>query len=194
MKSNPNEMLPIVDEQGRVTGTAPRAVCHGGSMLLHPVVHLHVLTGDGSVLLQKRAMTKDIQPGRWDTAVGGHVDPGESIEEALKRECREEIGLDASGASMVCSYIFESPVERELVYVHVLKVDDNGLQCRFAADEIDEVKFWTPAMIDDAMGRDVLTPNFEQEYRRLRPVFDDFVAGRAIAPAVDDVDVREGNK
>ena len=46
-------------------------------MLLHPVVHLHVMREGGFLYLQKRAMDKDIQPGKWDTAVGGHVDFGE---------------------------------------------------------------------------------------------------------------------
>ena len=62
MKHNPDERFPIVEEDGTVIGSATRAECHGGSMLLHPVVHLHVVTKDGSVFLQKRSMTKDIQP------------------------------------------------------------------------------------------------------------------------------------
>ena len=72
-----NEIFPIVTPDGVVTGSATRAECHSGSKLLHPVVHLHILSRDGRVYLQKRSMSKDIQPGKWDTAVGGHVDYGE---------------------------------------------------------------------------------------------------------------------
>ena len=39
---NNQEMFPIVDEQGTITGAATRGECHSGSKLLHPVVHLHV--------------------------------------------------------------------------------------------------------------------------------------------------------
>ena len=39
---NKEEMFPIVDEQGNITGAATRGECHNGSKLLHPVVHLHV--------------------------------------------------------------------------------------------------------------------------------------------------------
>ena len=77
---NREELFPVVDAAGRVVGRATRGECHGGSMLLHPVVHLHLFNSCGELYLQKRPAWKDIQPGRWDTAVGGHVDWGEEDE------------------------------------------------------------------------------------------------------------------
>ena len=38
---NSEEIFPVVDAAGNVVGKATRGECHGGSMLLHPVVHLH---------------------------------------------------------------------------------------------------------------------------------------------------------
>ncbi len=49
---NKEEMFPIVDEQGNITGTATRGECHNGSKLLHPVVHLHVFNSKGELYLQ----------------------------------------------------------------------------------------------------------------------------------------------
>ena len=87
------EIFPVVDKDGNTIGTATRSVCHNGkSMLLHPVVHLHVFNSTGKLFLQKRAMTKDIQPGKWDTSVGGHISPAETVTNALLREAREELG------------------------------------------------------------------------------------------------------
>ena len=60
---NKEEMFPIVDEQGNITGAATRGECHNGSKLLHPVVHLHVFNSKGELYLQKRPDWKDIQPG-----------------------------------------------------------------------------------------------------------------------------------
>ena len=73
MKDNQQEIFPIVDEEGKVVGKATRGECHSGSHLLHPVVHLHVFNAQGDVYLQKRPEWKDIQPGKWDTAVGHHT-------------------------------------------------------------------------------------------------------------------------
>ena len=73
---NNQEMFPLVDEQGNITGAATRGECHNGSKLLHPVIHLHVFNSKGELYLQKRPEWKDIQPGKWDTSVGGHVDLG----------------------------------------------------------------------------------------------------------------------
>ena len=89
-----DELLPLVDENGNITGAATRGECHNGSMMMHPVVHLHVFNSKGELYLQKRPEWKDIQPGKWDTAVGGHIDLGEHVEQALFREAGEELGIE----------------------------------------------------------------------------------------------------
>ena len=90
-KYNGAELFPIVNEKGDVIGSASRKECHSGTKKLHPVVHLHVFDSEGRLFLQKRSENKDIQPGKWDTSVGGHIDYGESVEEALRREEHSDI-------------------------------------------------------------------------------------------------------
>ena len=160
---NQQELFPIVDESGQVVGSATRGECHSGSKLLHPVVHLHVFNSNGDVYLQKRPDWKDIQPGKWDTAVGGHIDYGESPEEALLREVREELGSTDFKPERVDKYAFESSRERELVYVHRTTYDG---EIRPSTKELDGGRFWKMQEIREAMGKDVLTPNFESEFRR----------------------------
>lgn len=58
------EMLPVIDENGIVYAQASRAWCHGGSMLLHPVVHLHILNRYDQLYLQKRSMKKGPASGQ----------------------------------------------------------------------------------------------------------------------------------
>lgn len=158
------EQLPAVDESGKVLGRVPRSVCHNGSKVLHPVVHLHVFNKTGGIYLQKRPMNKLIQPGKWDTAVGGHIAFGEDLETSLKREAWEEIGLKQFSAKLLKSYVWESDVERELVYVFSTN-DFQGIHLH--TDEVEEGRFWTRKQIAQNMGKGVFTPNFEHEYQLL---------------------------
>jgi 8-oxo-dGTP pyrophosphatase MutT (NUDIX family)/intracellular septation protein A len=161
------EWLPLTDAQGELLGKAPRSVVHGGSMLLHPVVHLHVVNHKG-IYLQKRPITKQIQPGKWDTAVGGHVDVNESIESALARETVEEIGLTGFNAKPLGRYVWESNVERELVFSFIT-TDDHGIV--FNPGELDDGRFWGIDEIRASLGKGVFTPNFEKEFREfLEPI------------------------
>ncbi|WP_289734281.1 NUDIX hydrolase [Paramuribaculum intestinale] len=164
-----DELFPVVDENGDVIGSATRGECHSGSMKLHPVVHLHVIDRDGRILLQRRSPDKDIQPGRWDTAVGGHVDYGESVRDALMRESREELGIDASAAVEVTHYVFQSQREREYVNTFFLRVDADDFKACPDLVEISEIRFWTVDEIRGSLGLGELTPNFEMEFSRLLP-------------------------
>lgn len=164
MKSdNSEEVFPVVDEYGTVVGQATRGMCHGGSMLLHPVVHLHVFDSEGRLYLQRRPDWKDIQPGKWDTAVGGHIDYGEDTLSALRREAREELGIIDFESEFITSYVFTSSRERELV--NAFKTIITSAPC--PSEELAGGMFWSLGEIDDNLGKGIFTPNFEEEYKRI---------------------------
>ncbi len=166
-ENNIEEIFPLVDEEGNVIGEAARSVCHDGkSMLLHPVVHLHVFNFLGELYLQKRSMTKDIQPGKWDTSVGGHIAPGESVEAALMRESREELGLSGFKPEYIGKYIWQSSRERELVYSFRTITGDIPVPDK---NELGDGRFWSIKEITTATGKDVFTPNFENELLKFFP-------------------------
>lgn len=160
---NQQELFPIVDELGNILGSITRKQAHDGTKILHPVVHLHVFNTNGALYLQKRPDWKDIQPGKWDTAVGGHVDFGENVETALMREVREELGITDFDPVNLGTYVFEGKRERELVYV--FKTVYDGPVSPSAA-ELDGGRFWSPEEITEAIGNGILTPNFEDEYQK----------------------------
>ncbi|WP_071147869.1 NUDIX hydrolase [Bacteroides ihuae] len=162
-QDNKQEIFPIVDEDGNIINSATRGECHSGSMLLHPVIHLHVFNSKGELYLQKRPEWKDVQPGKWDTSVGGHVDLGESIEIALKREAVEELGITDFIPQQLAHYIFESTREREMVFTHKTVYD--GVIS--PSDELDGGRFWSIKEIKANIGKGIFTPNFEGEVERI---------------------------
>jgi 8-oxo-dGTP pyrophosphatase MutT (NUDIX family) len=81
---NPAQQQVALAERGvvRLLGIGTRAV------------HLLGYATDGRVWVQQRAHNKAVDPGLWDTLVGGMVSTGDNLTSALKRETREEAGLD----------------------------------------------------------------------------------------------------
>ncbi len=158
-----DEIFDIVDEKGNFIDTAARTVCHNGSKLLHPVIHLHIFNSKNELLLQKRSKNKDIQPGKWDTSVGGHIDSGEKAEVALKREAFEELGIiiDPDKIKFISEYIFESDIEREFVYSYIYKYDG---EIKFSKMEIDEVNFYNIDEIKKLIMKNETTINFIKEF------------------------------
>ena len=163
MTDNAQELFPITDAEGRILGKVTRGEAHGGSRVIHPVVHLHVFNSKGELFLQQRPLWKDIQPGKWDTAVGGHIDLGEHVELALRREAKEELGLEDFSPAALPPYVFRSERECELVYP--FKTVYDGEVC--PSEETCGGRFWSMDEIRQAMGQGILTPNFEQEFEKL---------------------------
>lgn len=162
-RDNRNELLPLVDRYGNILGTITRGEAHDGSKKLHPVVHLHVFNSNGDIYLQKRPAWKDIQPNMWDTAVGGHIDFGESTEIAIKREALEELGIKDLNLERIGEYVFESSIEQELVFAYKTIYDDKIIA---SENELDGGRFWTKEELNENMGKGVFTPNFESEYKK----------------------------
>lgn len=159
------EFFPVVEPSGMVVGRSTRDYCHRGAKPLHPVIHIHIVDRYGRIYLQKRSMRKDIQPGKWDTAVGGHVSYGESILEAVYREASEELGFTEFNPVHIETYEFESSIEREMVNVFAAI---GSYELHPDLDEVDEGRWWDIADVDAAIGKGILTPNFESEFQMIR--------------------------
>ncbi len=160
------EWFEVIDRQGQVLGLATRRECHGNPRLRHRVVHVLVRDETERLYLQKRAWTKDIQPGKWDTSVGGHLHPQETPALGARRELAEELGIRTE-RSLRWLYAYEmcSPVETEWVDTFELLWNDAVFP---DPTEITEGRWWTVSEIRRHLGTGIFTPNFEDEFRRWR--------------------------
>lgn len=156
------ELIDVVNEEGKIITTLPRSVIHGNPSLMHRVAHVLVFNKDGELLLQKRSINKDVAPGKWDTSVGGHVDAGETLEEAVRREMEEELGITSCELSFLYRYIHSNSYETELVYTYSC-IYEGGIN--FNKEEIDEVCFWGIDEIRENFGKNIFSDNFEDEFK-----------------------------
>lgn len=154
------EYIEIINEEGNIIGLAPRSEVHGNPLLMHRVVHVLVFNEKGEILLQKRSKNKDVALGKWDTSVGGHVNPGEDLISSAIREMNEELGILKDDLKYLYSYVHTNSYETEHVTTFGV-VHDGGVT--FNREEIEEVRFWSIEEIKKSLGSGLLSDNFEQE-------------------------------
>lgn len=77
-----------------------------------------IIERDGNILLAQRPDHAD-QAGLWEFA-GGKVEAGETQPQALTRELREELGIDAVPARYVASH--QREVSGRLIHLHAWHV------------------------------------------------------------------------
>ncbi|WP_350288236.1 NUDIX domain-containing protein [uncultured Croceitalea sp.] len=116
-----DELVDILDSKGNPTGrTALKSQAHKKG-LFHPTVHVWFYTKNGEVLLQLRGKTKTTFPLLWDVSVAGHIGAGETIENAVLREVKEEIGLT----------IVQNELQKVGVFKSIQKHSKNLIDCEF---------------------------------------------------------------
>lgn len=174
-----DEYLDIIDSDDLVIGRGTRKEVHGNPALMHRVVHVLVFNSRGDIFLQKRAEDKDVQPGKWDTSVGGHVDSGEERYSAVLRELSEELGIPCGSVpgsqdspphlEYLHTYSHSNNFESELVSTWITRWDG---PIEIQKSEISEGRFWNLEEIDLLAGpsseASPFTPNFLDELKRWR--------------------------
>ncbi len=138
LKSDQEELVIVVDENDNVIDYVPRSVAHKNK-LLHRTISILVFNKRGQLLLQKRSMKKDNNPGMMANAVGGHVEKGESYEKAAYKEMSEEINISGK-ITLIKKMILEDPAHRTMTSIY--KIISEG-PFKFDPEETDEIKFYS---------------------------------------------------
>lgn len=86
------ELVEVVDGSNRPLAVLPLPDVHM-QQLYHRSVLVLLYNREGKLYLQKRSKSKTLFPGRWDVSASGHVQAGESAEDAAFRELYEELDI-----------------------------------------------------------------------------------------------------
>ena len=138
------ERFPLVDDEDRVIGDAPRAKVHGDN-LRHRAVHMFIFNRQGELFLQKRSPWKDRHPRVWDSSAAGHVDAGEEYDTAAERELREELGI-ATGLTRVAKLPASDQTGQEFIWLYQGQHDG---PFEMPASEIEVGGFFPTAIVAD---------------------------------------------
>jgi 16S rRNA (adenine1518-N6/adenine1519-N6)-dimethyltransferase len=166
MSNSNQEPLEIVDEENQVIGIRKRSEIHREG-LRHRSVHIFIFNARGELYLQKRSPAKDQYPEHWDSSAAGHLDPGETPQEAAHRELGEELGI---AAALTAVYRHPACPETGWEFVTLFTGAGNG-PIRLNREEATEGKFCTPAEVA-ALLKDPaqkVAPGFRLLYRHWRP-------------------------
>jgi len=138
------EIFDVVNERDEVIDRKPRSEVHRlGS--LHRAVHVLVFNSRGQIFLQKRSVTKDREPGKWDSSSSGHVDSGEDYDACAVRELHEEIGLAVKNPPERLFKINACP-ETDREFVRVYRCQAEG-PFQLHPDEIERGGWFAPDKI-----------------------------------------------
>ncbi len=169
------ELVVLLDESGRPTGTAPKATVHTADTPLHLAFSCWLLDDDGRVLLTRRAAVKRTWPGIWTNAFCGHPGPGEAMDDALHRRARQELGTSvAPPQPALPDFRYRAVMDDGTVENEVCPVFTSRLLAPLAPDpaEVDDVR-WTslPGLLDDvARAPAAYSPWLREQLPRLVPL------------------------
>ncbi|MBI2352987.1 NUDIX hydrolase [Candidatus Dependentiae bacterium] len=90
-----DELLDLIDDQDNIIATLPRSEVYEKKLCAHiKAIWLFIKNSKGELWIPRRSYARSHLPGYLDGSVVGHVSSGESYQEAMIREAKEEVGLD----------------------------------------------------------------------------------------------------
>jgi isopentenyldiphosphate isomerase len=147
-----------VDEHDNKLGTITRGQAHDGSGKIHRAVMTLVFNETKTkILFQKRSALKDLNPGKWSCGVGGHLEPDESYEQAIKRELLEEMGVVAMSLTSHMTKLYDLGYEREFMATFEARISDSQL-IQFDPTEVEQIVWCDLEKIDAFVASHEMSP------------------------------------
>ena len=183
--SSSSEELILVDEQDREIGYEAKSACHEGAGILHRAFSIFIFNSDNELLLQQRSESKPLWPLYWSNTCCSHPRRGETMELAVLRRLRQELG-------------FECPLTYLYKFTYHAEFGDLGSEREFCwvysgyydgpvdanVSEIADWRFVTIEALDSELetAPERFTPWFKLEWAHIQAHhLDDILARRALA-------------
>lgn len=162
------ERVQFVDENDNPIGAGPREEAwEKGIALRHAYIVLR--DKDGNFLLQQRSQLKKKNPGRYTYAATGHVDEGESYDEAAVRELKEEVGIDAN-LTLIDKSSYMSDEVNAQVFIAIYSGEiDHDVQLVLDPEEVSGTRWFTKTELDEAVLKtpESFSPNMVKTYKKI---------------------------
>lgn len=145
------ELLDILNENNELTGKVETREKAHEQNLWHRHVSAWIMNEKGEILLQKRAELKKRNANKW-AKTGGHVETGETAEQAIVREVKEEIGIDSPQDQVKVLGIEKSPDpnNKYFLYSFLFTVDYKIEEYTLQKEEVSAVKYITIEEMEQA--------------------------------------------
>lgn len=172
-----DEIFDVVDENDQVIRQATRHEIHQKKWR-HRAIHILIFDSQHRLFLQKRSLTKDSHPGKWDSSCSGHLDAGETYEIAAQRELKEELDVTwpISSADSVLYLPASSATDQE--FIKVFRLFHSG-PFQWNAEEISEGQFFEMAYLQQWIAQE--PKNFATAFRT---IFQKFLTACDHSPTV----------
>jgi isopentenyldiphosphate isomerase len=89
-----DELVDVIDAAGNTIAVVTRREMRA-KRLPHRCTYVLVFNQRGELFIHLRTATKDVFPSHWDICIGGVLAAGESFDQGVRREIKEELGIDA---------------------------------------------------------------------------------------------------
>jgi isopentenyldiphosphate isomerase len=135
---NASELLFVVDENDNPLVPLPRKDVRANGHWCR-CVHVWIINDKQELLCQKRSELKDLDPGNWETFVGGHVGAGDEYTVSAIREVYEETGIMMEQEKLKLVKLYKDPTNRQFRGIYYYKWNGSLDEVVKEEDEVAEV-------------------------------------------------------
>lgn len=153
--NTPDEIVDVVNEKDEVIGQSTKGEVNSNPNVIHREVAVLIYNSEGKILIQQRSKNKRTNPLVWIISVAGHVKSGQSYEQAVHMELKEELGFDTE-LKLYEKQKFSYSNETQLTCSYLGKIPEDA-QIKFDSNETEAVRFVNESELNEmiAMGEKV---------------------------------------